>query len=127
MCITRQDGPLKGLFLSTRATSVRPKSTIWCPDLANTDLYPLDLGIPRIQEPGIILLGSPIGNQQFVHDRIKEKIQKVQELTKLLPLIKDPHSEFVLLRSCFSLPKIVFLLRTTTPPNIRTSGHTSMT
>ena len=59
----------------------------------------LDLGIPRIQEPGIIMLGSPIGNQQFVHDKIQEKIQTVKELTKLLPLIKDLHSEFVLLQS----------------------------
>ena len=113
--IIRQDGPLKGLFLSTTATSTRPKSTIWCPELANPDLDPLDLGIPRIQEPGIILLGSPIGNQQFVHNKIQEKIQTVKELTKLLPLIRDPHSELVLLQSCFSLPKIVFLLRTTNP------------
>ena len=30
---------------------------------------------------------------------------------ELLPLLKDPHSEFVLLRSCFSLPKIMFMLR----------------
>ena len=46
---------------------------------------------------------------------MEQKIQKIEELTHLLPNIKDPHSEFVLLRSCFSLPKIVFLLRSTDP------------
>jgi hypothetical protein len=65
--------------------------------------------------PIIILLGSPLGSHQYVHEKIHEKIQKIHELTQMLPYIKDPHSEFVLLRSCFSLPKIVFLLRSTDP------------
>ena len=30
---------------------------------------------------------------------------------ELLPLLKGPHTEFVLLRSCLSLPKIMFMLR----------------
>ena len=30
---------------------------------------------------------------------------------KSLSLLKDPHTEFVLLRSCLALPKIMFLLR----------------
>ena len=113
--IIRQEGPAKGLFLSTSATSPRPKSTIWCPSLPSPDLDPLNQGIPRIQDPGIVLLGSPIGSHQFVQDKIERKIQQVHQLTQSLPLIKDPHSEYVLLRSCFSLPKIVFLLRSTDP------------
>ena len=113
--IIRQDGPLKGLFLSTTATTPRPKSTIWCPDLPSADLDPLRQGIPRIEEPGVTLLGSPIGSHQFVKEKIEQKIQNIYELTQLLPNIRDPHSEFVLLRSCFSLPKIVFLMRSTDP------------
>ena len=58
---------------------------------------------------------SPIGSYQFVKERIEKIIEKIHELTQLLPNIKDPHSEFVLLRSCFSLPKIVFLMRSTDP------------
>jgi hypothetical protein len=46
---------------------------------------------------------------------IQKKIQQIHHLTKQLPMIRDPHSEYVLLRSCFSLPKIVFLLRSTDP------------
>ena len=113
--IIRQEGPTKGLFLSTTATSPKPKSTIWCPDHPSPNLDLLGLGIPRVQEPGIIVLGSPIGSHEFVHEQIKKKIEKIQELTQLLPNIKDPHSEFVLLRSCFSLPKVVFLARSTDP------------
>ena len=39
--------------------------------------------------------------------------QKVRAVTSLLPELCMPHVEFVLLRSCLALPKIVFLLRTT--------------
>ena len=113
--IIRQEGPARGLFLSTSATTPRPKSTIWCPDSPSPTMDPLGHGIPRIQEPGIILLGSPIGGHDFEQKFITNKIKTIRELTQLLPLIKDPHSEFVLLRSCFSLPKIVFLLRSTDP------------
>ena len=44
-------------------------------------------------------------------------MQKIREITGLLPRIEDPHCEFVLLRSCLALPKVMFLLRAldTTP------------
>ena len=41
--------------------------------------------------------------------------------TELLPLLKDPHCEFVLLRSCLALPKVMFLLRA-----LDTSEHTDL-
>ena len=116
--IIQQDGPARGLILSTKSTvpaNKLPKSTIWCPDLLSPVLDPLGLGIPRVQESGIVLLGSPIGSHHFIHDKIRDKIQSVLTITRLLPLLKDPHLEYVLLRSCFSLPKIVFLLRSTDP------------
>ena len=72
--IIRQDGPARGLFLSTEATSPVPKSTMWCPDLDPSVLHPVGLGIPRIQEPGIVLLGSPVGDKNCVHTVIEKKI-----------------------------------------------------
>ena len=69
--ILLEDRPARGLHLSTRAITPshkEPKSTIWCPNLDNSDLDPLRLGIPRIMEPGIILLGSPIGCHSFVQE-----------------------------------------------------------
>ena len=40
-------------------------------------------------------------------------MEKVEEITGLLPMLQDAHTEFVLLRSCLGLPKISFTLRTT--------------
>ena len=47
-------------------------------------------------------------------------MEKVRNITGLLPQIEDPHTEFVLLRSCLALPKLSFLLRATD-----TSSHTA--
>ena len=41
------------------------------------------------------------------------EVSEVREVTELLPLLQDPHTEFVLLRCCLSLPKLSFVLRTT--------------
>ena len=40
-------------------------------------------------------------------------MDKIGEIVALLPNIEDPHTEYVLLRACLSLPKIGFFLRTT--------------
>ena len=116
--IILQEGPDKGLILSTRATTPRgkdPKSTIWCPLLDPTTQDPLGIGIRRIQDPGLVFLGSPIGSLAYVKDKIREKLEEIKDITAHLPLIQDPHSEFSLLRSCFSLPKTMYLLRTIDP------------
>ena len=36
----------------------------------------------------------------------------MREITALLPNLKDPHTEYALLKSCLSLPKLMFSLRT---------------
>ena len=74
----------------------------------------------RIQEEGVILLGTPLGSEEFVGREVEKKVEKVKNITELLPQLKDPHTEFVLLRSCLALPKLSFLLRTT-----NTSSHTN--
>ena len=58
------------------------------------------------------MLGTPVGSRGFVREKVKEKVEKIRHITGKLPLLRDPHSEFVLLRSCLSLPKVMFLLRT---------------
>ena len=72
----------------------------------------------RVKEDGVVLLGAPLGSAAFVARKVKEKIEKVKEISGLLPLLEDPHTEFVLLRSCLSLPKLSFILRV-----VETSGH----
>ena len=60
---------------------------------------------------GITVLGAPVGWREFVREKVVAKIEKVRQVTELLPHLREPHLEFVLLRSCLSLPKVMFLLR----------------
>ena len=41
-----------------------------------------------------------------------KKVEKIRQITALLPLLEDPHTEFALFRSCLAYPKLSFLLRT---------------
>ena len=116
--IFREGPPPRGLFLLTARTVSPPqipKSTVWCPSSILGSEDPLERGIPRIQEKGIVFLGTPIGDLQFTQNWIRLKIEKVRDVTAHLPLLQDAHVEFVLLRSCLTLPKVMFILRTTDP------------
>ena len=75
----------------------------------------LDRGIPLVEDTGIVLLGSPIGSVEFERRVIGERMEKIREISSLLSLIEDPQTEYVLLRSCLSSPKVTFTLRTSNP------------
>ena len=107
-----EDGPARGLHLSTYYTSDSPKCQVWTTSSECDSGNPLDRGIPRVQEDGFTFLGAPIGSNEYTRNILLRKIQKIRQITSLLPNIKKPHLEFVLLRSCLSLPKFMFLLRT---------------
>ena len=110
-----QEGPARGILLSTRHTVDDPtkaKTTVWSRSGVDDDDEPIQRGIPRIHEAGITLLGAPLGDQGFVEAFLKKKVEKIAEITSLLPHLQDPHTEFSLLRSCLSLPKLMFTLRT---------------
>ena len=68
-----------------------------------------------MEDDGIVLLGSPIGSEEYERKVIGEKMEKVREISSLLPLIEDPQIEYALLRSCLSLPKLAYTLRTSNP------------
>ena len=91
------------------------KSTVWLTlDFVAGD-DPLARDIPRLNQTGFVLLGTPIGDVAFTQETITKRINKVKEITEKLPLIKDGHTEFALLRSCLSVPKVMYTLRTTDP------------
>ena len=72
--ILLEHGPPRGLHLSTALTVAPPskaKSTVWCPHATNNQPDPLERGIPRVEEEGIILLGCPIGSHGFVNQAIR--------------------------------------------------------
>ena len=106
--IILEHGPSRGLILSTAVNCRRPKSTIWYPSATAaqfTNQDPLERGIPLVNEDGIVLLGSPIGSREFEKHAINKRIDKVREISDMLPLMKDAQAEYVLLRSCLSIPK----------------------
>ena len=112
--ILQEEGPRLGLILSTAATvpaPAKPKSTIWCPTPNGEQEDPLGKGLVLVKEKGVVLLGAPLCSATFEAEMIQRKVEKVRDITASLPLLEDPHTEFVLLRSCLSLPKISFLLR----------------
>ena len=97
----------------------KPKSTIWSPGAVGEEREadPLGKGIPRIREGGITLLGAPVGTPEFVEGKLEDLVDKVMRVMNLLSDLSDPHTEFVILRSCISLPKVMHALRScdTTP------------
>ena len=106
--IVRRIGPAMGFNLNP------DKSSIWCPQaLGPGEPDPLQRGIKRVEDSGIKLLGSPVGSSDFTKRFLEAKVEKVRSLTAELHSLQHPQLEFVLLRSCLALPKIVFLLRTT--------------
>ena len=95
MDILLEHGPARGLYLSTSATTNNPKSSVWYPRAVRADhfsLDPLDRGIPLVREEGIILLGSPIGSVEFERKVIRERMEKIREVTHRLPLLQDPQT-----------------------------------
>ena len=115
MDILVQEGPARGLVLSTTFTSpASPKTTVWCPMGLSAPLPNslISRGVVCLVEEGITLLGSPVGTASHMARETGKKVERVREVTNLLPLLGDPHSEFILLRSCFTLPKLSHTLRT---------------
>ena len=58
------------------------------------------------------LLGSPIGDDDSVSMAIKERVVALQRLGERLERL-TAHDALVLLRNCFALPKLMYILRTT--------------
>ena len=110
-------GELMGLTLSQAATvqpPSTPKSLVWSPldGVLEPQQDPLNRGIPKVRaSDGIVVLGAPVGYSGFIKEKLESRVEKIREVVELLPLLKDPHTEYVLLRSWLSLPKIMFMLR----------------
>ena len=119
--ILETEGPQRGLILSTSRTTTppaRPKTTVWSPQVQDPNPDPLNKGVPRVNEDGIILLGTAIGSDQFIAQALQEKLDKVEAIISLLPNLADAQTEFCLLRSCLSIPKVMHILRT-----VNTASH----
>ena len=103
-------GPERGLILSTE------KTVVWSPHprfMLEAGPDPLGCSIKKVEDPGITVLGSPIGSEQFIRQELQLAIQKVRHTTAKLSIIGDSQIQFVLLRATLGLSKLGYLLRTT--------------
>ena len=112
-----REGESGGLNLS-RAAAVLPPSSpgsvVWGPlgGVGGAGRGPLRRGVPGVRAGvGIVVLGALVGCRSFVGEGLSAGVEGVRAVVGLLPLVGDPRTEFVLLRSCLSLPRIVFVLR----------------
>ena len=90
------------------------KSVLWRPNVPLPAL-PLITGISNSRELGIKVLGAAIGSPEFSQSLAYKRVNAVSDLLDKFPLLEDSHFSFVLLRSCFSLPKHSYMTKTSSP------------
>jgi hypothetical protein len=106
----RDRGVAYGLRLNTK------KTQIWWPTLDLTkleQLFPPE--VERVNDPGIKLLGSMIGESSFINAFVLKKVQKIAAQVEALGELEDAQVQLLLLRSCVGLPKFAHLLRVCHP------------
>ena len=126
MEIMKREGPSRGLILNTLDnTPNKPscKTTVWRKDFCERGegeeeemaMNFMDSGARTVTEEGTILLGAPLGSVEYVREASKSRIKKMEDIAEKLVFMEDAQSEYVLLRSCLSTPKMMFALRTVDP------------
>ncbi|KAK2443431.1 hypothetical protein QL285_014538 [Trifolium repens] len=109
--IIREIGPGLGLHLNIRKTEIFWPSCDGSKLLKG--LFPSDIGRPL---SGVKLLGGAVSrDKDFIEEVAMKRAVRAVELMHLLPRLRDPKSELLLLRSCIGIVKIFFGLRTCQP------------
>ena len=96
----------------------RSKSLLHVPADASLTSNCLHAAIP-VTCGGFDLLGSPVGSSAHCLLSVLRRIEKLQEVLAKLGDLQDSQMETSLLRSCLSLPKVAYALRTCPPGYIR--------
>ena len=87
------------------------KSEVICKDDATRDSTLTSYPLIKVTDPSeAILLGSPIGSKSSIDESISSKIAALKVLGERITLLLA-HDALCLLRSAFTLPKLLFLLR----------------
>ena len=102
--IIEEEGPSRGLILN------KEKSLLFAPSVCSLDSNTLPSEIPVCRD-GFTLLGSP----DLCISVVRKQLAKTQSVLDRLSDIEDSQTEYSILRSCLSLPKIVSALRTCSP------------
>ncbi|GJR77916.1 putative reverse transcriptase domain-containing protein [Tanacetum coccineum] len=76
-------------------------------------LFPRDIGRPTL---GVKLLGGAVSQDAgFISSLAVKRASRAMELMSLIPSLRDPQSELLLLRSCMGVANLLFGLRTCQP------------
>jgi hypothetical protein len=76
-------------------------------------LFPIDIRRPSF---GVKLFGGAVSRDAyFISGLTMKRAVNAVDLISLLPQLRDPHSELLLLRSCMGIAKHFFDLRTCQP------------
>ena len=89
------------------------KCEMWNALMFYDDFQALPIGILRIREAGVKLLGGPVGSSKFAVKLTEKRVDKIKVSMDRLNLLEDAQMEFCLLRACVGFPKMVFTMRTT--------------
>ena len=73
--------------------------------------------IPITRE-GFYLLGTPMGSVLTRNESVLRRVEKIRSILERVRNLQESHMEATLLRSCLSLLKVVFSLRTCPPVHI---------
>ena len=69
-------------------------------------------GIKTPKKDELIILGSPLGPKSQA-DLLEKKIDELENVNEIVEKL-DAHYSFSMLKNCFSLPKLLYFLRTST-------------
>ena len=106
--IIEEDGPWRGLHVN------RSKSLLYIPpdDDPCNNMLPSDI---PFSTTGFSLLGVPLGSDLFRELKVFDRVEKIRIALERLRDLVDSQVQTTLLRSCLSLPKFNYSLRTCPP------------
>ena len=98
----------KGLFLNLRKCFIySPKLPVWASSIKYFDPETETEKTVPSGNSGTVVLGTPIGSQEFIDDFIlKEILIPLEKLLENIKLLKVSHTEFFLFRNCATFFKI---------------------
>ena len=114
--IIERDGPSLGLHLNkSKSLLVVPSQCLY----SNSSL-PSDIPVTRGE---FCLLGCPIGPKPYYEEVLQDRISGIRKSLATQHDMQDSQLETTLLRSCLSLPKFSYILRTTHPSYIEEAAR----
>jgi len=116
LLIIQEESAVLGLVLNLG------KCEIWWPQLDMQAVASFPDQIKRVTTKGIKLLGSGVGDADYIDNVIgKQKVGKIEEILKMLKKVEDPQIQLHLLRVCYVFPKFNYLIRTCPPGTLKKS------